>query len=61
LPPHSPAGQFVVTLSRARSKYDREEPFELVSQRRCATIAEMLNAFKELVAIAKEADKTDPG
>lgn len=59
LPPHLPAGEFVLTLSRASDRHDYEGPFELVAEKRCRSIAEMLELFKSLAVQAKQLEESD--
>lgn len=59
LPPHSPTGEFVLTLSRASESHSDEGPFELVTEKRCPSIAEMLELFKSLAVQAKRLEESD--
>lgn len=59
LPPHSASGEFVLTLSRASERHSDEGPFELVTERRCRSIVEMLDHFKALAVQAKQLEEND--
>ena len=59
VPPHSPDGEFVVTLSRAGSKYDFDGPVGVIVERRCRSISQMLAAFKELAIQAEKLDESE--
>lgn len=54
VPPHSPDGQFNIILTRANSKYDFDGPVDVVTERHCRSIAEMLAAFKDLAIQAEQ-------
>ncbi len=60
LPPHSLAGEFVLTLDRACQRHSDEGPFELVAEKRCRSISEMLDLFKSLAVQAKQLEEGEP-
>lgn len=59
LPPHSPTGEFILTLGRVSNLGDFEGPVEYVTKKRCRSIANMLDLFKSLAVQAKQLEESD--
>jgi uncharacterized protein YfbU (UPF0304 family) len=48
-----------LTLSRASERHSDDGPFELVNEKRCRSIAEMLDLFKSLAVQAKQLEESE--